>query len=242
MKRTINLFVLLLLATGISKAQEKAPKIFSPEPEYDFGEIIEGETVNHEFVIMNKGEGKLVIERVRASCGCTAAMPSKKELEPGESAKIRVKFDSKGRYGQQFKHVYVFSNDPENSYLKLTFRANVVAKLSNQNPETAPNIELEKNKIDFGEIEEGALKEAAVKIKNSGKSTLVIRDIKSTCGCTAALISSAQIDPGKESELKVKLDTKGREGELVRTITIFSNDPDNPKQVITVTANIIRKK
>ncbi|MGK9368925.1 DUF1573 domain-containing protein [Melioribacter sp. Ez-97] len=242
MKRALKLLVLLLVIAGFANAQEKDPKIFSPEPEYDFGEIIEGETVNHEFVIMNKGEGKLVIERVRASCGCTAAMPTKKELEPGESAKIKVKFDSKGRYGQQFKHVYVFSNDPENSYLKLTFRANVVAKLSNQNPESAPNIELEKNKIDFGEIEEGALKEAAVKIKNSGKSTLVIRDIKSTCGCTAALISSAQIDPGKENELKVKLDTKGREGELVRTITIFSNDPDNPKQVITVTANIIRKK
>ncbi|MGK9476022.1 DUF1573 domain-containing protein [Melioribacter sp. OK-6-Me] len=241
MKRVINLFWLLLLFTGIIIAQEKAPKIFSPEPEFDFGEIIEGETVEHEFAIMNKGEGKLVIESVRASCGCTAAMPTKKELEAGESAKIKIKFDSRGRYGQQYKHVYVFSNDPENSYLKLTFRANVVAKLSNQNPESAPKIKLEKNIIDFGEIEEGSVKEATVKIKNAGKSKLEIRNIKSSCGCTAVLISNPVIEPGKEIGMKVKLDTKGREGELVRTVVLFTNDPDNPKQVITVSAKIIRK-
>ncbi len=241
MKRVINQFLLLFFFTGIIIAQEKAPKIFSSEPEFDFGEIIEGETVEHEFAIKNNGEGKLVIERVRASCGCTAAMPTKKELEPGESAKIKVKFDSKGRYGQQYKHVYVFSNDPENSYLKLTFRANVVAKLSNQNPELAPKIKLEKNIIDFGELEEGSVKETTIKIKNIGKSKLEIRDIKSSCGCTAVLISNSVIEPGKEIGMEVKLDTKGREGALVRTVLLFTNDPDNPKQVITVSAKIIRK-
>src|SRR5690606_3303609 len=38
---------------------------------YDFGEIKEGEKVEHEFRFINTGSSPLIISNVQASCGCT---------------------------------------------------------------------------------------------------------------------------------------------------------------------------
>ena len=78
----------------------------------DFGIIKEGEKVDLEFVIKNTGDGDLRIMEVNPSCGCTAAQwPKDKDIEPGDSEKITITFDSKGRdVGYQKKTVTLFSN------------------------------------------------------------------------------------------------------------------------------------
>lgn len=101
----------------------KAPKLQIAETNYDFGNIKQGEKVTKDFIITNTGKSDLNIRMTRATCGCTASEPEKSDLAPGESSKIKVTFDSKGRSGEQKKTVMVYSNDPVNPTQKIAIKA-----------------------------------------------------------------------------------------------------------------------
>jgi hypothetical protein len=103
----------------------QAPKLNIKDPIYDFGRIKQGEKVTREFVITNTGKSDLNIRMTRATCGCTASEPEKSDLGPGESSKIKVTFDSKGRSGEQKKAVMVYSNDPLNPTQKISIIARI---------------------------------------------------------------------------------------------------------------------
>lgn len=105
----------------------KAPKAVFPVTEFDGGEVLEGQIVEYRFTLRNEGKSDLVIESVRASCGCTAVEPAEKVLKPGQSTEIVAKFDSRGRTGMQHKTITVETNDPLNGRAILHLKANVVS-------------------------------------------------------------------------------------------------------------------
>ncbi len=101
------------------KEKENAPDIVFNTTKYNFGKVKTGDVVRYSFVFSNKGENDLVIRKTRASCGCTATKPEKKILKKGESSKINISFNTKGRKGRQHKTVNVISNDPKESNITL---------------------------------------------------------------------------------------------------------------------------
>ncbi|UCH65001.1 MAG: DUF1573 domain-containing protein [Ignavibacterium sp.] len=227
---------LLILFTSLSFAQLLNPKLVLQQNEHDFGDMVQGEEVSHVFVLSNSGGGLLKINNVKPSCGCTAAMPEKTELGPGESTNLTVSFNSKGRRGKQKKIVRIETNDPENPQQIITIKGNVVVEKANNDAQ--PVLKFSETQHDFGKIEQGKVVEHTFKFQNTGKSILKINDIKTSCGCTAALVSNEKIAPGEEGTLLVELDTKNRRGKMSRTITINSNDPKEPTKVLTVYADI----
>lgn len=238
-----RVFCLIIIISGLSLAQFNQPKIDAPKKYHDFGTIVEGQIVSTNFEIVNNGSSELKIERVNASCGCTAAAPTKNILLPGEKTMIKVDFNSSGRLGPQEKFVYVMSNDPMNPELKLSFKCVVVDKsVAKDFKDNLPKLKLDKTEYDFGNVEEGKLVETKIGFKNIGKSELIISDVKTSCGCTAVLLSSKKLKPNEKGNLRIELDTNGREGKLTRTIIIYSNDPEGPNQVITLKANILKRK
>lgn len=85
--------------------------VFHPDRvEHDFGKIKQGETYPTTFKFSNQGNATLVVTNVETSCGCTAAEPSKKRLEPGEEAEIGVKFDPRSDKGPFRKFIKVHTN------------------------------------------------------------------------------------------------------------------------------------
>lgn len=233
-----SLFVICMLSS-FSFAQLLQPKLVLQQNSYDFGDIKQGETVSHIFVLSNSGGDLLKISDVKASCGCTAAAPEKKELAPGESTNLTVKFNSSGRQGKQTKTVRIFSNDTQNPEMILTISGNVV--LSGNNSGAPPIIYLPETQHDFGNVNEGDKVNYTFRFVNKGASTLNIKDIKTSCGCTAALASADNLTPGQEGTIKVELDTKNRSGKMSRTITINSNDPKDPAKILTIYADVIKK-
>ena len=229
--------VLLLLNISLF-AQFSQPKISSLEMDYSFGDIKEGETVKHNFVIFNKGGDLLKIEKVKASCGCTAATPSKSELAPNDSTMIEVSFNSARRMGAQKKYVYVFSNDPETPQLRLSFTANILPASSSKFSNAQPEIKLSKYNHNFGNVKEGEVLHTVIEVSNSGLDDLEIKDVKSSCGCTAALMSSKVLKPNEKADLKIDFNTKNLNGQIARTVTLYSNDLKNPTRVLTIIANV----
>lgn len=240
MKKILLFLLLPFILYGVITAQKTGPKIVPAESEFKFGDIAEGITVTHKFVIFNKGDEVLNIKNVRASCGCTAVQPEKTELDPGESTSIKVEFNSIGRNGMQNKAVYVSSNDPQTPELRLTFTANVLEKQSGNKEELfdRPILQLGTTQHNFGKVKQGEILEFSLPFQNSGKKELEIKDIQESCSCTATELSNKKLKPGEAGSIKIKLDTKDREGKLSRTVTFVTNDPMNPKQTITLFVNI----
>lgn len=234
-----NILFTFFLFSSVMFAQLLQPKLVLQQNEFDFGDIKQGDVVTHTFVLSNSGGDLLKISNVQASCGCTAADPEKKELVPGESTNLTVKFNSAGRQGKQTKTVKIFSNDPQNPEMMLTIRCNVL-KPSESSTEN-PVIYLKETQHDFGKVNEGDKVDYTFSFVNKGSSNLIIKDIKTSCGCTAALLSQDNLAPGQEGTVKVELDTKNRSGKMSRTITINSNDPKDPTKVLTIYADIIKK-
>jgi len=226
-------FVALLIFVSSLNAQITGPKITSTEQEHNFGDIVEGTIVTHEFTIANEGDAELHLIKVSSSCGCTAAKPEKEKLLPGDSTKIKVTFNSKSRNGKQKKYIYVFSNDKSNTRYRLVILSNVIKKGDVGNKST-PRISVSENRHDFGKVKEGSVLTLNLGIKSIGDSELLITDVQTSCGCTAALLSSDKLKPGESGNVRIELDTSGMKGNKTRTLAIKSNDPVNPKFVITL--------
>jgi len=233
---------LFLLFASAAYSQFYGPKIVVQNPNHNFGDIVQGEKVQHNFVITNTGGDKLIITNVRASCGCTAALPDKKELAPGESTNIKVEFNSTGRIGKQDKTVYVTSNDKENPEIQLKFTGNVVKQdTANLKKDSGPSLDLPKTQYNFGKVTEGKVVDHIFTFKNNGDALLTIKEVKTSCGCTAALLSKKELAPGEEGTLKVELNTANRSGKMSRNITIISNDPKEPQKYLTIYAEILKE-
>ncbi|HET6243129.1 MAG: DUF1573 domain-containing protein [Bacteroidetes bacterium] len=107
--------------------EEKFAEIFVEDKIFNFGKINYGEVVEHTFLIKNTGDSDLIIYNASGSCGCTIPQWSKEPVLPGEQAAIKVKFDSKGKMGNQSNTVTLISNAVPNVTV-LTVSAEVLLK------------------------------------------------------------------------------------------------------------------
>lgn len=120
----------LTQAKEVSAASEKLPVLEFDKVEHDFGVINEGDKVTTEFIVKNTGNADLVIVNAVGSCGCTVPEPPKEPIKPGDSAPIKVTFDSNGKPGQQQKTVTLTTNTVAGKET-CTIKANVTPKNPN---------------------------------------------------------------------------------------------------------------
>ena len=104
---------------------KNAPIVEFDGKDFDFGDIKQGDKVEHTFMLKNAGKRDLVIRRVSSSCGCTAVTPEKTLVAQNESVPLKVSFNSTGRMGRQNKSITVITNDPKNSTSVLRISSNV---------------------------------------------------------------------------------------------------------------------
>jgi len=94
--------------------------------EWNFGEIIQGESVEYAFEFTNTGSEPLIITNAKGSCGCTVPVWPREPVAPGESGVVDVKFNSKGKKGNQNKKVTLTTNMvPSQMVLKVTGLVNL---------------------------------------------------------------------------------------------------------------------
>lgn len=94
-----------------------------------------------------------------------------------------------------------------------------------------PAVTFDKTTHDFGEIMNGTPVETVFTYTNTGKSPLVVTDIKSTCGCTVPQGWSREpLAPGASSQFTVKFNGKGA-NKVSKTITLTTNTEKGREQV-----------
>jgi len=75
-------------------ADRGTPQAELPLSFFDFGRIRPTDVVQHRFLVANRGEGSLLIQRVYTTCGCTVADLSSVEIPPGQASLITITFDA----------------------------------------------------------------------------------------------------------------------------------------------------
>ncbi|TDG36037.1 DUF1573 domain-containing protein [Pedobacter changchengzhani] len=97
-----------------------APIIAFEREVFDFGKIVEGEKVQHDFKFINKGKTPLIITEAIATCGCTMPEVPKEPILPGGEGTVKVIFSSQGKMGIQDKVITITSNaNPSQSMVHL---------------------------------------------------------------------------------------------------------------------------
>ena len=93
-----------------------------PDTLHDFGILEEGEVAEYTFKYKNTGTAPLKITNIITDCGCTVPKYDKKPVLPGENAKIKVTFDSRGFRNNIYKTITVKTN-AEKRNIKLILTA-----------------------------------------------------------------------------------------------------------------------
>ncbi len=93
--------------------------------EHNFGDILEGQSVEKTYNFTNTGKNPLLIDRCDVTCGCTVPSYPKTPIAPGEKGSIKVVFNSSGKSGVNNKTVTVFANVKDGNIV-LKFTVNVI--------------------------------------------------------------------------------------------------------------------
>lgn len=123
----------------------------------------------------------------------------------------------------------------------LTFTMNAQEKQVTEKPKdpNAPSFEFVTEVIDYGKIALNADGVRTFKFKNTGKTPLVISDIKSSCGCTVPKKPTEPIMPGDSGEIEVKYATN-RPGGFSKSITVSSN-ADEPVKMLQIKGIVLKE-
>jgi hypothetical protein len=101
-----------------------------------------------------------------------------------------------------------------------------------------PKLFIENTTFDWGIVPEGNERIRNVfTVANRGKDTLRITNIRSSCGCTVAEYDSI-IAPGKTGGITSEFNKAGRTGQQSSTLTVFTNDTENPQIRLTMRGHI----
>ncbi len=92
-------------------------------------------------------------------------------------------------------------------------------------------------KIERAEIPYDSKEPFIFEFKNNGKTPLIITNVQTSCGCTAAEKPTEPIAKGKSSKIVVNYDTK-RVGQFTKTITVTSNASTEPI-ILTITGKVL---
>ncbi|MDH5379848.1 MAG: DUF1573 domain-containing protein [Cyclobacteriaceae bacterium] len=113
--------------TEETSSEKPGPRIVFGESTFEFGDINQGDQVEHTFKFENTGTEPLILTNVQTTCGCTVPKWPREPILPGQSADIVVKFNSTGKMGKVNKIIKVISNSVE-PVTQISITTNILPK------------------------------------------------------------------------------------------------------------------
>jgi hypothetical protein len=96
-------------SNAVAQEVTSGAKIDFKKEVHDYGTIEQGADGTCEFEFKNTGTQPLIIQSAKGSCGCTVPSYPQAPIAPGQSATIKVKYDT-NRVGPINKSVTITSN------------------------------------------------------------------------------------------------------------------------------------
>lgn len=119
----------LFLLTAVPPCRAGAASLFVEQPEVDFGVVYDDAVIEHCFMLENRGDELLLIDKIEAGCGaCSTYELETDSLSPGQTAALVVSIDPCMVDGAALDYMAVRSNDPTNPVLLITMSGAVIPR------------------------------------------------------------------------------------------------------------------
>ena len=206
---------------------------------FHMGQMITKSPVTRSFTWINDGPRAIIFaDSSRAPDYITIAF-TPDTLQPQEQGEVRITYDpiAKKDFGFVTDRVKIFSNDSEAPIKTIDVVASIqeyFPPMTEKELRKSPRIEFLEKSHDFGHARKGKEIVSSFKFANTGKKDLAIRKVETNCRCVTLDSVPEKIAPGDEFTFNAHFDTTGRYGTQHKTITVFSNDPLNPINVLTI--------
>ncbi|MDB5229799.1 MAG: hypothetical protein JWN76_604 [Chitinophagaceae bacterium] len=99
-------------------------------------------------------------------------------------------------------------------------------------------IQWQDSSINFGTIKEGEKPLIHFRFKNTGDHPLYVVSVNASCGCTVVNYTKGAIQPGSSGEITGEFDSKGKSGEVNKTITVVTNTKFNMQHRLMFTGTV----
>ena len=117
--------MVIQLVTGTATAGSDNIGLAYDEGVYDFGCVAEGYDFFHEFVIFNKGNDTVHIDDIDVNCDCSSVTYEDTLLAPGDTLRVRLRFNTSDYYGYVNKTMKVISDDHFMPQMLMFYKATV---------------------------------------------------------------------------------------------------------------------
>lgn len=194
-----------------------------------------------DFEVFNSSESAIKFTAVDAPIYIKVATPD--SLKAGSTGAIKITYDASKRneYGFLSDKINIHTTDSQNPIKSFSIYTTVEEYFPTASLEAlakAPALLISNYAIDFARVRKGATVENSILFQNKGKTNLEIRSIQSNCTCVIATVDKKTLKPGETAQFQINLLTEGRMGTQNKAVTIYSNDPRNPVQRITLSGYI----
>lgn len=164
-------------------------------------------------------------------------------LKPKQKGLIIVTYDASKvkTYGFVMHRIYLNVDGQADYRNSIGVSATIeedFSKLTSSELASAPVASFNEETHEFGDIKEGDQVECVFQLKNTGKRDLMIRNVKTSCGCTAVSPEKNVVSANETVPIKVVFNSKGKRGRQNKAITVITNDPKNPTIILRISTNV----
>ncbi|WP_370089690.1 DUF1573 domain-containing protein [Ekhidna sp.] len=238
-----------LYIMGFVKPKPKTPEEEFPVSLGDFrmkyrglnmGKITTEKTVEKTFDIYNSSDTIAALDANKMVLPDHISVSLVQEfLNPREVGELKVTYDPKMKndFGYVSDNIQL-NDDSEENLSVIAVIDEYFPEMTAEELDNSAKLEISNRSHDFGKVTAGTVLEIDFELTNAGKEKLYFRTVKSNCGCITYELKNKGIKKGKSQTLKVFFDTSEMRGNQYKSITIYSNDPVSPTQIITIKGNV----
>ena len=231
MPRTLFLFLLLTITQIFSApvhAQDWARKMFKVH-EHDFGTVARGSEQKFRFEITNLYKEDVVIDSVRASCGCTIPSIEKQTIKSLESGAILATYNTKSFVGSRGATVTVTISKPFFAEVQLQIEGFIRG-----------DVVFVPGKIELGNIKHGATVTQEVTVKYAGRSSWKITDVQCDKDYyEVEIVDRSMVANQVHYRLLIRLKPEAPVGYIKDDLILITDDADKGKLKLAVTGNVM---
>jgi hypothetical protein len=167
-------------------------------------------------------------------------------LQPGQESAVKIKIDgnvlkaSAQADGYFSKAIAFWTDETEGARKQLSINGIFKRVFSEQEKANSPVLTFATTSVEGGKVIEGENYVYDFVFTNTGKAPLKIESAKASCGCTATTPPINEIKPGESAAITASFNSKGRVGTQSKSITVKSNDIENPTVVLKFTVEVVK--
>lgn len=224
---------------------EKAGDIWFKTAHLHFGNIIENRTYEKTLGWFNRSDDTLIVRFDTLELYDFIEITNETDtVMPNSASKATIVYNATKRedLGYLVDEINLFPAH-KNGDMKIALRATVlpyVPEMSDEELAEAPKVVVDDDSktYNFGHVNQNDTVRYTLGLMNGGQKPLTIRKTTSGCACITTKVSEKEIASEETTRLEIVFIPKGRTSKQLKTVTVFTNDPENPFITITLSGYV----